>query len=652
MAHGSYLLKRDSRFYLQVRISGFWGKLTGSKLYRRSLQTSDPKQARIALTPYLEWIWPMMGVTELAGLFDSLTNQMALYVDDVSGPDPVKLRARESYEEHVRTCLNRVKHEHGQKVQVLMCPELNQTFDAFIKKNIAQRDWLDARIVIDSQAYVSIHQSPCSSVTNAADAAQPDIICHGEALRSERARDGAFPQSINHNAGVSNDIDTTVAVNSNPVPHIAAEQIAPTDDTDELDLTITEAMELCLASEKIKKKDDRQRAIAQPVVRFMIHQWGDIKVSQITPEMIKEFGQLLPLLPHRNAVPLAIRDDFGKRFDYGQQLIDQKQADGTLTSIRRIEQLERLTVTTITGGHFVGIRLFFNFIKQHELIEWNHDVPTLSVANEDVMAPLPRDAFRDDELLEIISLPLFTGCRSAQRFWTPGNYFVQSGVYWGYLIALLAGLRQSEIVKLDCSDVVERDDIWYFDLREFDPDKGRIALKDLKKFKASGSKRIVPVHPLLIALGLLERKEALEGLGCKRLFPELVPYEKKDGRIDYGRPLVKSYQYIKKKFGQKRPNVSLYSMRHAFADALDNLVGEGNLRDRVMGHKGVGVGPRYGAKSRLSATQAKLLDDLEIGPLKTLSKILLDALMKAENEELTMLKPWLQRANWKDIDCR
>jgi len=42
------------------------------------------------------------------------------------------------------------------------------------------------------------------------------------------------------------------------------------------------------------------------------------------------------------------------------------------------------------------------------------------------MASMPRDSFEDEELLSLLRLPLFTGCRNRVHIWKPGNYFIQS----------------------------------------------------------------------------------------------------------------------------------------------------------------------------------------------------------------------------------
>ena len=383
-------------------------------------------------------------------------------------------------------------------------------------------------------------------------------------------------------------------------------------------LKLSDAKEQCLAHHKKKKKNDRQRDVVEPVIDFMIWYYKDPDVLNLTPANIKEFVKLLPLIPNRNSVPAPQRNSFMGRYCYGQEdvVVEGK-------TIKRLETLVRLTKSTIDGGHLVGIRSVFNYLKDE--CDWPYKVPKLSVDCDELLSPLPRDAFDEKEILKIITMPLFTGCSSKERIWQPGKYFVQNGLYWGYLIAMMAGMRQGEIVKLDCSDIVERNSVWYFDLRPFDPTNGRVKIKDLKKFKASGSARVVPIHPLLIKLGLLDRKEELEKLGCKRLFPDLHPFIRKNGDIRWGHPLSKSYQYLKRLLNFDRDDVCLYSLRHSYADALDDLALADRMRNRMMGHQMHGTEMGYGRKNRLSDLQVELLNELHTGLTAQVAEPLLAA---------------------------
>jgi integrase len=197
---------------------------------------------------------------------------------------------------------------------------------------------------------------------------------------------------------------------------------------------------------------------------------------------------------------------------------------------------------------------------------------------------LPRDAFDDDELLTLLRLPLFTGCKNLVHVWQPGEYFVQSHIYWGFLICILTGMRPGEVGQLKCADIRTDGEFYYFDLRPFDARGGRVAIKDLRNLKTNAAGRVVPIHPLLIELGLLDRMQDLMDQREARLFPEWDAYTRKDGTIRSSQPLSKAWQYVKTKSQLDRADLTLYSTRHLMADWLDNEAIAQRTRDRILGH--------------------------------------------------------------------
>ena len=206
--------------------------------------------------------------------------------------------------------------------------------------------------------------------------------------------------------------------------------------------------------------------------------------------------------------------------------------------------LTRASVTTVKGRYHLGFGKFLDWAIEKKL--YLGPQPTFEYVDENNLVPLPRDAFDDAELIELISLALFTGCSGAFRIWTPGKYFVQSHIYWGFLILILTGMRRGEVGQLKCADVVSDGDNVFFDLRPFDARQGRVAVKDLRNLKTNSSGRVVPIHPLLIELGLLDRVNELMAIGEQRLFPEWEKYTRPDGAIRWGQPITKAWQYVKK----------------------------------------------------------------------------------------------------------
>jgi hypothetical protein len=58
-----------------------------------------------------------------------------------------------------------------------------------------------------------------------------------------------------------------------------------------------------------------------------------------------------------------------------------------------------------------------------------------------------------------------------------------------------------------------------------------VALKALKHLKRSDYSRVVPIHPFLIDLGLLDRIERLRAVGKTRLFPGWTAHTSKNGEV-------------------------------------------------------------------------------------------------------------------------
>ncbi|WP_245266676.1 hypothetical protein [Bradyrhizobium sp. WSM1743] len=169
-----------------------------------------------------------------------------------------------------------------------------------------------------------------------------------------------------------------------------------------------------------------------------------------------------------------------------------------------------MTTTTIKSHYWAGLYKFVDFAIAEK--HYRGPRPKFVCIEPENLAPLPRDAFDDDELLTPLKLPLFTGCKNRVHVWQPGGYLVQSHIYWGFLICFLTGMRPGEVGQLKCTDVRTDGELYYFDRRPFDARNGRIAVKDLRNLKTNAAGRVIPIHPLLIELGLLGRMQDLMDL--------------------------------------------------------------------------------------------------------------------------------------------
>lgn len=178
-----------------------------------------------------------------------------------------------------------------------------------------------------------------------------------------------------------------------------------------------------------------------------------------------------------------------------------------------------------------------------------------------------REQYSKEELQKWLDSPVYTE-------WTPQRVREHPERFWVPLVVLLCGMRPNEVCQLYREDIKKDGDIWYFDIN---------AEKD-KSVKTAESKRLVPLHPLLISLGFLKYCESQKG---ERYFPALINYEDGEGYAELYNKWVGRYnrQHITK--AKKRVP---YSMRHNFTDMLTNMEPPlpDALVDEITGHARVG----------------------------------------------------------------
>lgn len=172
-----------------------------------------------------------------------------------------------------------------------------------------------------------------------------------------------------------------------------------------------------------------------------------------------------------------------------------------------------------------------------------------------------RDQFTPDELGSIFNQSIFANLEYAEPF----EYFL-------LLMGLFSGCRMNELAQLLLSDFDEQCDIQYFIITPRGSSK--------KKVKNANSIRLVPLHPKLIELGLIDYVKSLKARGETSLFPEL-PY--KNGRFS---------SKVSKTFCKQRATLGFepgtgkdfYSFRHTFATALDRAGVTESAIARLTGH--------------------------------------------------------------------
>jgi integrase len=168
-----------------------------------------------------------------------------------------------------------------------------------------------------------------------------------------------------------------------------------------------------------------------------------------------------------------------------------------------------------------------------------------------------RNTFNDDVLKTLFSSPLFTAAKSDR--WRdldkPGNVAVRDHRFWIPWVMLYSGARPAEVAQLHIADVRQEHGVWIMDINDYgDGDK---------RTKTAGSRRLVPIHSALIALGFLKHVERQRAAGAAQVFPEIdIP---KEGQIaaQFSREFNR---YLAKVGVKKGGDIVTYSLRHTFID--------------------------------------------------------------------------------------
>ncbi len=207
----------------------------------------------------------------------------------------------------------------------------------------------------------------------------------------------------------------------------------------------------------------------------------------------------------------------------------------------------------ITDNPLVGMKVMTGSAKDARLSFERHDLTTL----------LNLDGLKAES------------CKHPWRYWIP-------------LLGRFTGARLEELCQLQVDDFIQQQGIHC--IRIDDSNEG-------KNLKNSSSRRVLPLHPALIKLGLLQHAESVRVTGAGRLFPEL---EAVRGKL--GHAASKWFGRYKAKLGVTDPRKTYHSFRHTFIDDLRDAGVQDSLIKRMVGHEDGSVTfGIYGSRTPLKA---------------------------------------------------
>ncbi|WP_210526699.1 DUF6538 domain-containing protein [Rubellimicrobium arenae] len=284
---------------------------------------------------------------------------------------------------------------------------------------------------------------------------------------------------------------------------------------------------------------DRINQIKRDVSLFLDVVGHDVPMSAITRAAVREWKALLRQFPVKATdsntfTGMTMREIVEANVKIGKPIISDRTVN------RHLSSLSAFCVWAIANEH----------------LEQN-PVAGLSLAKENTT---PRVPFTVDQLNTLFRSPLFTGCAGIVE-WAdmhkPGSHLIRDYRYWVPLIMLFSGARNGEVAQLAVADVRQMHGYWIMHIT----DEG----EGDKSVKTEGSRRVVPIHPELIRLGLLDYHRRQQEAGNVQLFPDVERNERGQIMGRYSTNFGKYLSAIGLKAGR---GLSLYSFRHGVTDAL------------------------------------------------------------------------------------
>jgi integrase len=130
-----------------------------------------------------------------------------------------------------------------------------------------------------------------------------------------------------------------------------------------------------------------------------------------------------------------------------------------------------------------------------------------------------RAVFKFDELQQVFSHSAWQGCLSEGRRHLSGNKIIKDSRYWVPLILAYTGARRAEVSGLLANDVETIDGIPCFHIRS----NQYRGIKGENEAEGAEKNRIIPIHPHLIELGLLDQANSQSNAAPELLFPDILP---------------------------------------------------------------------------------------------------------------------------------
>ena len=628
MGRISYLTRRGGGvYYVQLRHRPDVGLIA---LCRFSLHTCDHRVARRRLVQRLAWLIPIRDAMTTEDRIDALLRSLATYKSKGRPVDEEDRQDRSAFAESNQLFVERVAAASAPPAKALA---LQLAWTQFLTiANIASRSDLP---------------SPASRRA----ASQRD---EGE-RRGGEAEVASSPAPTSTLNGATNEAEPSRQPSGSHVEGAArmGRQC--------LSEVLQKYLDYC------RKKDGNGRAEdnVAPIVRFAISLLDNPSLADLHGD------NLLKLRTEMSDIPTNLGFKMEERDLHSKWRIARACGFSRENGNGKVVKLKRTSKSTLENRYGAGLRAIWTWASGLDGT-LGKDPPDFSAITKANPGKQKRDAFSTEEIARLFSMPLFQGCQRPPRVWQAGEFFCQNFFYWSVLITLLGGLRPGETSQLRCRDIVELYGKPHFRFARFsegdDGDDDHEDRPGANQGKSPAAYRWVPIHPLLIRLGIIDRRdgimdavatsvartgrsqgESMEAAGNQWLFPDWKVYVKRSGAVLWSHTVTKAWSHLKETHGFDRKGISFYSARHAFKGFIDDLNGlSDRSRRMIMGHSAASdVHGQYGPK-KITERQTEITLELDNATIAMMTQVLVAAKERAERKELRVLETWRDDVRMSD----
>lgn len=282
---------------------------------------------------------------------------------------------------------------------------------------------------------------------------------------------------------------------------------------------------------------------------------GDPAIGDVSKASLRELGRSIAVLP----------SNLSKR-------LPGVAATEAIAALSGLPEIPRLAPNSV-NAHYQCVRSFFSWAVENDFIERN-----------------PASALRDVKVGRASEerLPLDDADIVAYFATLDAKRGLQPFERWVPRILAYTGCRLGEAVQLTKADFKQVQGVWVVDINDDTA---------AKRLKTSSSRRLVPLHPRLVELGLLDH------VGTRPagfLWPEQVRVAASPARSNVDK-IQKRLAYAFRKAGISDPRkTAAHSFRHTVSQRLKSLRVEDYVIAELLGHEHehISVG-RYGGRSDL-----------------------------------------------------